>query len=89
MFLPSRTYRPVEGIAGYECVCVLCVCVCVRERYTERAIFRVKKGEGNWEGKFSIENTNLPNKMLNFTRIQRNEYSNHEITVMLANTLMG
>ena len=31
MFLPSRTYIPVEGIAAYECVCV-CVCLCVGER---------------------------------------------------------
>ena len=76
MFLPSRTYIPVEGIAAYECVCVLYVYVCVgqRERYPGRAIFRVKNEEGNWESKFSIENTNLPNKKLNLTRIQRNEY---------------
>ena len=61
------------------CVCVsvcLCLCVCVweRERYTERTIFKVKSGEGNWERKFNVENTNLPNKMLHLTRIQRKEY---------------
>ena len=32
MFLPSKTYIPVEGIAAYECVCVLYVYVCVGQR---------------------------------------------------------
>ena len=45
-----------------------------RDIHRERAIFSVRNGEGNWESKFSIKDTNLTNKMLNLTRNQRNEY---------------
>ena len=59
--------------------------VCVKEREREReraperkrAIFNIRKGEGNWERKFSIKDVNLTNNMLNLTRHLRNGYSNH------------
>lgn len=39
-----------------------------------RAIFNVRNGEGNWEGKFSIKDVNLANDMLNYVFKQLVKY---------------